>query len=241
MAQSVQGASAPTVFQFRSTEVRTLVLDGEGWFVASDVAKALGYRDARHMTRYLDDDEKGLRIVETLGGLQELSIINESGLYHAVLKSRKPEARPFRKWVTSEVLPAIRKTGQYVMPEAKARVGGGLKAAIVAAVKDAVTQLVPTAAPTPAPARDRVPEGYIRVRRQHLSELYCDLPRLLHLPASELPANVQKLRERVDGLGWMEADLSPSWWQERRLPNVVPPRLGDARLLLSRHRSVHDI
>lgn len=106
--------TVPTIFNFRTTEVRTIVLDSEAWFIASDVAKALAYSDARHMTRVLDDDEQGLQIVETLGGPQELSIINESGLYHAVLKSRKPEAKPFRKWVTSEVLPAIRKTGQYI-------------------------------------------------------------------------------------------------------------------------------
>jgi prophage antirepressor-like protein len=114
MTGTALGASAPTIFQFRSTEVRTLVLDGEVWFVASDVAKALGYTHAPHMLRVLDEDEKGVQIVDTLGGPQELGIISESGLYHAVLKSRKPEAKPFRKWVTAEVLPAIRKTGQYV-------------------------------------------------------------------------------------------------------------------------------
>lgn len=114
MAHPAHCASAPTIFNFRSTEVRTLVLDGEAWFVASDVAKALAYTHAPHMLRVLDEDEKGVRIVDTLGGPQELGVISESGLYHAVLKSRKPEAKPFRKWVTSEVLPAIRKTGQYV-------------------------------------------------------------------------------------------------------------------------------
>jgi prophage antirepressor-like protein len=116
------GASAPTVFNFRSTEVRTLVLDGEVWFVASDVAKALSYRNADDMTRMLDEDERGTHIVRTVTTNQHgttseqdntVIVINESGLYHAVLKSRKPEAKPFRKWVTSEVLPAIRKTGQY--------------------------------------------------------------------------------------------------------------------------------
>lgn len=118
MAHPALSASAPTIFQFRSTEVRTLVLDGEVWFVASDVAKALGYHEAKDMTRILDEDEAGRHIVpvRSENGVEqnrEVTIINESGLYHAVLKSRKPEAKPFRKWVTSEVLPAIRKTGQY--------------------------------------------------------------------------------------------------------------------------------
>jgi len=118
MAHPALSASAPTIFNFRSTEVRTLVLDGEVWFVASDVAKALGYPEAKDMTRILDEDEAGRHIVpvRSENGVEqnrEVTIVNESGLYHAVLKSRKPEAKPFRKWVTSEVLPAIRKTGQY--------------------------------------------------------------------------------------------------------------------------------
>lgn len=74
MAHTALGASAPTIFQFRSTEVRTLVLDGEVWFVASDVAKALGYPEAKDMTRVLDDDEKGRQIVPTPGGDQEMSL-----------------------------------------------------------------------------------------------------------------------------------------------------------------------
>ena len=111
-----------SVFNFRTTEVRTVVRDGEAWFVASDIAKALNYRDAEKMARMLDDDERGTHIVGTVstnqhGTASEQSntviVINESGMYHAVLKSRKPEAKPFRKWVTSEVLPTIRKTGRY--------------------------------------------------------------------------------------------------------------------------------
>lgn len=134
MTSTAIGASAPTIFNFRSTEVRTLVLDGEVWFVASDVAKALGYGDARHMTRFLDEDETGLHNLETRSenGVEqnrEVTIINESGLYHAVLKSRKPEAKPFRKWVTSEVLPAIRKTGQYA---ATAQPGTAAQSALAA-------------------------------------------------------------------------------------------------------------
>lgn len=134
MAQSVQGVSAPVIFNFRNTEVRTLVLDDEVWFVASDVAKALNYRNADDMTRMLDDDEAGAHIVRSRSenGVEqdrEVIIINESGLYHAVLKSRKPEAKPFRKWVTSEVLPAIRKTGQYA---ATAQPGSAAQPALAA-------------------------------------------------------------------------------------------------------------
>jgi prophage antirepressor-like protein len=105
-----------TVFAFESSAVRSLMIDGEPWFVAADIAAVLGYRNAPDMARMLDDDEKGTQIVRTLGGDQEFTIINESGVYACVLKSRRPEAKPFRKWVTSEVLPTLRKTGRYEMP-----------------------------------------------------------------------------------------------------------------------------
>lgn len=97
--------------------VRIIDLNGELWFVAADVASALDYPSAPQMTRNLDDDEKGMHNVHTLGGSQEMLIINESGLYSAILKSRKPEAKKFKKWVTSEVLPTIRKTGKYEAPK----------------------------------------------------------------------------------------------------------------------------
>ncbi|MNJ29829.1 hypothetical protein D3C77_244110 [compost metagenome] len=100
-------------FNFGKQEVRTLLADGEPWFVATDIAAALQYRDSFNMCRNLDDDEKGTQIVSTLGGAQEMLAINESGLYSAILRSRKPEAKRFKKWVTSEVLPAIRKHGVY--------------------------------------------------------------------------------------------------------------------------------
>lgn len=117
-AQSLASASAPTIFQFDSSNVRVVVRDGEPWFVCTDVAEALGYRNAPDASRHLDEDEKGTQIVRTPGGDQTVTIISESGLYALVLRSRKPEARKFAKWVTSEVLPTIRKTGRYtVQPE----------------------------------------------------------------------------------------------------------------------------
>ena len=105
-------------FSFKNIQVRTVDRDGQVWFVASDVARALGYADAVQMTRVLDEDEAALHTVQTRsenGTVQtrEVTILSESGLYHALLKSRKPEAKPFRKWVTAEVLPAIRKQGFY--------------------------------------------------------------------------------------------------------------------------------
>ena len=100
-------------FQFDAQEIRSLLIDEKPWFVAGDVAAALQYRDSHNMCRNLDDDEKGTQIVSTPYGDQEMNIINESGLYSAILRSRKAEAKRFKKWVTNEVLPAIRRTGRY--------------------------------------------------------------------------------------------------------------------------------
>lgn len=104
------------VFDFEDNAVRVIEIDGEPWFVAADVARILEYRNAPDAVRNLDDDERGTHIVGTPSGDQEMNVINESGLYHLVLVSRKPEAKKFRKWVTAEVLPSIRKTGMYVEP-----------------------------------------------------------------------------------------------------------------------------
>lgn len=90
------------------------------WFVASDVSKILGYRMASDMTRLLDDDEKGTQTMRTRGGEQEVTIINESGLYSVVLsitkrnKERYALSREFKKWITNEVLPTLRETGAYI-------------------------------------------------------------------------------------------------------------------------------
>jgi len=118
MSNHAQGASAPTVFPYTTTEIRVFVIEGEPWFVANDVCAVLEFAHPASNLRRLDDDEKGVHTMHTPGGPQEMTIINESGLYSLILTSRKPEAKKFKKWVTAEVLPAIRKTGRYVHPEA---------------------------------------------------------------------------------------------------------------------------
>lgn len=102
-----------TLFQYAGHDVRTIIIDGEPWFVATDVAKILGYREAFNLTRRLDPDDKGPRSVRTPGGEQSMTCINEPGLYDAVLGSQVPGARAFKRWVISDVLPTIRRTGGY--------------------------------------------------------------------------------------------------------------------------------
>ena len=105
--------SALDIFTYSGQQVRTVLVDGEAWFVAADVCRILEHTNPTMALAGLDDDEKGLRNVDTLGGQQSMAVINEPGLYSLIIRSRKEEARTFKRWVTHEVLPAIRKTGQF--------------------------------------------------------------------------------------------------------------------------------
>ena len=95
-------------------KIRTLTIDGEPWFVAADVCKALELGNPSMTVERLDADEKGISSIDTLGGKQRMAIINEPGLYSVILCSRKPGAKAFKRWITHEVIPAIRKYGGYM-------------------------------------------------------------------------------------------------------------------------------
>lgn len=105
---------------YKNQPVRIVEKDGDLWFVAKDVAEILGYSSAEHMTRRLDDDERGKLESPVTGdssfghgGARWYTIINESGLYNSLLGSKKPEAKDFKRWITHDVLPTIRRTGAY--------------------------------------------------------------------------------------------------------------------------------
>lgn len=102
----------------RFGNVRVTMIDNEPWFVATDVCKALDVKNNRDALTRIDDDEKGVALTDTLGGAQEVTVVNESGLYSLILGSRKPEAKVFKRWVTHDVIPAIRKHGVYMTPDA---------------------------------------------------------------------------------------------------------------------------
>jgi len=108
-------------------EVRTMTNEkGETFFVGSDVAKALGYKNTRKaLIDHVDDEDRGVTKRDTLGGVQQMVIINESGLYSLVLSSKLPQAKEFKRWVTAEVLPQIRQTGGY-LPTRNLRTGEAL-------------------------------------------------------------------------------------------------------------------
>lgn len=99
-------------------EIRTIEKDGEPWFVGKDVAAALGYEKPTDAVRkHVDVEDRGISKMETPSGAQETTIINESGLYSLVLSSKLPTAKKFKRWITSEVIPSIRKHGAYMTPD----------------------------------------------------------------------------------------------------------------------------
>lgn len=106
------------LFNFENHEVRSLLINSEPWFVGKDVADVLGYADTNQAIRkHVDNEDRLTRRFDGTGQSRDMTIINESGLYSLVLSSKLPSAKKFKRWVTSEVLPALRKTGQYQVKE----------------------------------------------------------------------------------------------------------------------------
>lgn len=117
-AETTSAAIVP--FEFEEKRVRTVTRDGAMWFVAADVCRVLEISKHRDAVARLFEDERGLVLVDTLGGPQEVAAVSESGLNALIMRSRKPSAQRFRKWVTAEVLPQIRRTGSYRRPDSDA-------------------------------------------------------------------------------------------------------------------------
>jgi prophage antirepressor-like protein len=118
--KGVSGARTPSVksvqtWAFGDMLIRTIQLENAPWFIGKDIATALDYKPVTNLTRYLDPDETAMCTVPTSGGVQEMLVVNEPGLYHAIFMSRKETAKSFRRWVTGEVLPSLRKSGAYAV------------------------------------------------------------------------------------------------------------------------------
>ncbi|MGK9299655.1 phage antirepressor KilAC domain-containing protein [Melissococcus plutonius] len=113
--------NTPQIFNFEQNEVRTVEISGEPYFVGKDVAEILGYSNTRDaLAKRVDSEDKyGVAICDSIGREQKITAINESGLYSLILSSKMPNAKKFKRWVTNEVLPSIRKSGMY-MTDAKA-------------------------------------------------------------------------------------------------------------------------
>ena len=120
IAQNALSSTSLTPFTYHNQPVRTMQhADGSTWWVAADVCEVLGQPNVSQVCARLDNDEKGIHNLDTLGGRQEILIVSEPGLYKLILRSRKQEAKVFQRWVTHEVLPQIRKTGSYGQPPPK--------------------------------------------------------------------------------------------------------------------------
>lgn len=106
------------LFDFESNKIRTVMIDNEPYFVGKDVCNVLGYTNSRDAIKtHVFEDDKGVETIDTLGGKQNMTIINESGLYALIFGSRLESAKKFKRWVTSEVLPTLRRTGGYRLPQ----------------------------------------------------------------------------------------------------------------------------
>lgn len=156
---SSPATARPTIFAYNDTLVRAVMIDGEPWWIANDVCAALGIDNPRMaLTRLDEDGVSQTDVIDALGRTQRTNIVNEPGLYELIFRSDKPEARTFRRWVTREVLPSIRKTGAYLTPDTEPD---------TAALTDLYVRLdrlerlvgsgkpaaVPGSAPAPAPVR----------------------------------------------------------------------------------------
>lgn len=187
--------SQPIEFAFDDKPVRVILVGGEPWWVAGDVAAALAYAEAKDMTRNLDDDEKGRQNVPTLGGEQDMLIINESGLYSAILRSRKASAKRFKKWVTAEVLPSIRKYGAYVMPNTQPD-------------------------PEPAPRAPRVEAEEVVAAGRVFRSLYT-VGRSMGMPRRLAATRANQAAERTTGVD-LAAELDASPWLDG--PDLPAPQ-----------------
>ena len=114
--QEAPAGSDLVPFSYGDEEVRIVQINNEPWWVAPDVARVLEYRDSHAITRSVDEEDKGTHVVWTPGGNQRVVVISEAGLYSAIVRANSDRAKPFRRWVTHEVLPEIRKTGGYNAP-----------------------------------------------------------------------------------------------------------------------------
>ena len=141
-SQGSAQAVAPVPFEFEGKAVRTVLKDGEIWFVAVDACAVLEHSNSRMAISGLEEDEKGVSIVYTPGGPQRVNIVSESGLYSLVFTSRKPEAKAFRRWVTGVVLPTLRRTGQFDM-RGESGQGSQASANIEDSTRNGVTLVLP--------------------------------------------------------------------------------------------------
>ena len=188
--QSNQMTNSIVQFQFGFSDVRVVLIDNEPWLIAKDVCEVLGFGNYRQACERLDEDEKGVANVDTLGGNQDMIAISESGFYRLVMTSRKQSVKKFQKWVTAEVLPSIRKTGKYeVAPQPQRQ---------LPPVRD-ILDYHAAIASTPWLASDPILQSLVS---QRLAEQLS--PGVRTIDAPEQPLNVTSI---ASNLGYNQTDI----------------------------------
>lgn len=208
--------NTPAIFAFNAAAVRVFTIHDAPWFMATDVAGILGYRDATNMARMLDEDEAdthNVSIRSDTGVVQDraVTIINESGLYACILKSRRPEAKTFRKWVTSEVLPSIRQHGSYGMAGAAVSRDEPLSLTHRADVQVSADRIFRAMLRSGRSAGLRTTQALRRANQVALEKTGVDM--LADLESRDLLAEAEAQPVRDNGVAAFAAD-----WKDGRLP-----------------------
>ncbi len=197
--------NTPTIFSnpdLFSGNLRVIMQGDDPWFVAKDVCGALGLTTA-NLARDLDEDERGSIKLMTPGGLQQATLINESGLYSLILRSRKPEAKAFKKWVTAEVLPSIRKTGGYIVARPDESPEAILARAVLVA-QDTIERMKAKTEALEAEVKELAPkaETYDAVVAQRMMKVH-DFARRLH------GVNSNRTKDDLRRLGYLHRQWGP--------------------------------
>lgn len=191
--------SALEVFQYANQQVRTFEIDGQPWFVLADICAVLDIANPRNVAARLDEDEKGVRPLDTPGGVQSVTIVNESGMYQVVLRSDKPEAKQFRWWVTHEVLPSIRRTGSYAVETPEQLMSRALVTAqgIIASKDQQIAALVPSA------------EAWDELASADGDYALADAAKIL--ARAGVKTGPQRLFEQLAGIRWVHRGHDGKW------------------------------
>lgn len=204
-------------FTYEDTPVRVLTINEAPWWVAADVATPLALANIRSSLALLDDDEKGVHTVDTPSGAQQMVIISEAGLYSLILRSRKPEAKAFKRWVTHEVLPAIRKTGNYSTQPAPQLTGKELLAAAVLEAAETIKQQEAQLAAQQKQLEVALPKAntWDAICSGRGDHTITDAAKLLS--SAGVVTGPRKLHAQLQDLGWIHKDQRGRWaaYQDR--------------------------
>ncbi|WP_454199508.1 BRO family protein [Nocardia sp. Marseille-Q1738] len=200
-------------FTYEGATVRTVVIDGEPWFVARDICNILGLPNLSMAMQRLADDEKGVNRIDTPGGPQEMAVVSESGMYALVLRSDKPEAARFRRWITTEVLPTIRKTGGY--NTAPALTGPELLAHAVLEAQ----QMIAAKDQQIAELSEKVAEDAPKVNYVELYVAESDLLKLRVIAANN-DVGENWLRDLLVEKGWIYVETESRWSERKQCKEI---------------------